>query len=186
VAVVIGDVQGHNVNAAALMGQIRTAVRAFAAADSDPSTVLTSTNRLLADLDTALLATCAYLRVDLARREAWLANAGHPVPLRYGPDGRAEALEPLSGMVLNVDPAAEYPRIRVDLPIGTTLVLYTDGLVDMPGVDPEQALADLTATLASHGGEPLDRLADALIGQAGQAEHRTDDIALLLVRSVPR
>ncbi|MFI6444379.1 SpoIIE family protein phosphatase [Kitasatospora sp. NPDC050543] len=186
VAVVIGDVQGHNVNAAALMGQVRTAVRAFASADADPSTVLARTNRLLADLDTALLASCTYLCVDLGRREARLANAGHPVPLLYGPDGRARALEPPTGMVLNVDPAAEYPQIRIDLPIGTTLVLYTDGLIDTPGADLDQALADLAATLARHGGDPLDRLADALIGQSGQAEHRTDDIALLLVRSVPR
>ncbi|MGW3043911.1 SpoIIE family protein phosphatase [Kitasatospora sp. NPDC001159] len=186
VAVVIGDVQGHNVNAAALMGQIRTAVRAFAAADADPSTVLSRTNRLLADLDTALLASCAYLRVDLARREAWLADAGHPVPLRYGPDGRADAPEPLIGTLLNVDPAAEYPQIRIDLPIGTTLVLYTDGLIDTPGADLDRALADLTATLARHGGEPLDRLADALVDRAGHGEHRTDDVALLLIRSVPR
>ncbi|WP_230210326.1 SpoIIE family protein phosphatase [Streptomyces kaniharaensis] len=186
VAVVIGDIQGHNVNAAALMGQVRTAVRAFAAADADPSTVLARTNRLLVDLDTALLASCTYLCIDLARREARLATAGHPVPLLYGPDGRAAAVEPVIGMVLNVDPAAEYPQIRVDLPIGSTLVLYTDGLVDTPGADLDQALADLTATLARHGGEPLDRLADALIGQAGHAEYRTDDVALLLVRSVPR
>ncbi|MCG6498339.1 SpoIIE family protein phosphatase [Kitasatospora sp. A2-31] len=186
VAVVIGDVQGHNVNAAALMGQVRTAVRAFAAADADPSTVLTRTNRLLADLDTALLASCTYFCVDLVRREAWLASAGHPVPLLYGPDGRARALEPLTGVVLNVDPAAEYPQIRIDLPIGTTLVLYTDGLIDAPGTDPDQAVAGLIATLARYGREPLDRLADALIGRAGQADHRTDDIALLLVRSVPR
>ncbi|MER6303506.1 SpoIIE family protein phosphatase, partial [Kitasatospora sp. NPDC001539] len=186
VAVVIGDVQGHNVNAAALMGQIRTAVRAFAAADADPSTVLSRTNRLVADLDTGLLASCAYLRVDLARREAWLADAGHPVPLVYGPDGRAAALEPIVGIVLNVDPAADYPQVRVDLPIGTTLALYTDGLVDTPGADPDQALADLTATLARHGGEPLDRLADALVDRAGHGEHRTDDVALLLIRSVPR
>ncbi|GAA2836119.1 SpoIIE family protein phosphatase [Kitasatospora paracochleata] len=186
VAVVIGDVQGHNVNAAALMGQIRTAVRAFAAADADPGTVLSRTNRLLADLDTTLLASGAYLLVDLARREARLANAGHPVPLLYRPDGRAEAVEPQIGMVLNVDPAAEYPQVRIGLPIGTILVLYTDGLVDTPGMDPDRALADLTATLARHGGEPLEKLADALIGRAGQAEQRTDDIALLLVRSVPR
>ncbi|WP_354638501.1 SpoIIE family protein phosphatase [Kitasatospora camelliae] len=185
VAVVIGDVQGHNVNAAALMGQIRTAVRAFATADADPSTVLARTNRLLADLDTSLLASCAYLRVDPARREARLANAGHPVPLLYGPDGRAAPLEPLTGMVFNVDPAADYPQIRLGLPIGTTLLLYTDGLVDTPGADLDRALDDLTATLSRHGGEPLDRLADLLIGRAGQAEHRTDDIALLLVRSVP-
>ncbi|MFH8387024.1 SpoIIE family protein phosphatase [Kitasatospora sp. NPDC018058] len=186
VAVVIGDVQGHNVNAAALMGQIRTAVRAFAAADADPSTVLCRTNRLLADLDTALLASCAYLRVDLARREAWLADAGHPVPLRYGPDGRADALEPLIGTLLNVDPAADYPQTRIDLSIGTTLVLYTDGLIDTPGADLDRALADLTATLARYGGEPLDRLADALVDRAGHGEHRTDDVALLLIRSVPR
>lgn len=186
VAVVIGDVEGHNVNAAALMGQIRTAVRAFAAADADPSTVLARTNRLLADLDTALLASCAYLRVDLSHRVAWLADAGHPVPLLYGPDGRARPLEPPSGVVLNVDPDAEYPQMRIDLPIGTTLVLYTDGLVDTPGADLDQALADLTATLARHGGDPLDQLADALVGRARQAEHRTDDIALLLVRSVAR
>jgi hypothetical protein len=186
VAVVIGDVQGHNVHAAALMGQVRTAVRAFAAADADPSTVLCRTNRLLNDLDTALLASCAYLRVDLARREAWLADAGHPVPLRYGPDGRAGALDPLIGLVLNVDPAADYPQTRVDLPVGTTLALYTDGLIDTPGADPDQALADLCATLARHGDEPLDRLADALVDRAGQGQHRTDDVALLLIRSVPR
>ncbi|MGW2255894.1 SpoIIE family protein phosphatase [Kitasatospora sp. NPDC001660] len=186
VAVVIGDVQGHNVNAAALMGQVRTAIRAFASADADPSTVLCRTNRLVADLDTALLASCAYLRMDLARREARLADAGHPVPLLYRPDGRAEALEPVIGVLLNVDPAAAYPQIRVDLPVGSTLVLYTDGLVDTPGADPDRALADLTATLARCGGEPLDRLADALIDLAGHGEHRTDDVALLLIRSVPR
>ncbi len=184
-AIVIGDVQGHSVHAAALMGQIRTAVRAFATADADPSTVLARTNRLLADLDTTLLASCTYLRVDLARREAWLADAGHPVPLLRGPDGRVKLLEPRTGMVLNVDPAAEYPVIRVGLPLGTTLALYTDGLIETPGVDMDQALADLGATLARHGGESLEQLADALIGPAELAEHRTDDIALMLVRSVP-
>ncbi|MFH9347762.1 SpoIIE family protein phosphatase [Kitasatospora sp. NPDC017646] len=185
-AIVIGDIQGHNVNAAALMGQVRTAVRAFAAADADPSTVLARTNRLLTDLDTTLLATCAYLCVDLAAREASLATAGHPAPLLYRPDGRAEIAEPPIGLVLNVDPAAEYLQLRLDLPVGTTLALYTDGLVDTPGADLDRALAELTATLARHGSQPLDRLADALIGRAGHADHRTDDIALLLVRSVPR
>ncbi|MDH6577281.1 SpoIIE family protein phosphatase [Kitasatospora sp. MAP5-34] len=183
-AIVIGDVQGHSVNAAALMGQIRTAVRAFATADSDPSTVLARTNHLLVDLDTTLLASCAYLRVDLTRREAWMADAGHPVPLLRSPDGRVHPLRPSTGLVLNVDPSAEYPVIRVPLPIGTTLVLYTDGLIETPGVDLDLALADLATTLTRHGAGPLDQLADALIGQAEQADHRTDDIALLLVRSV--
>ncbi|WP_232247438.1 SpoIIE family protein phosphatase [Kitasatospora azatica] len=185
-AIVIGDVQGHNVHAAALMGQIRTAVRAFATADADPSTVLARTNRLLADLDTTLLASCVYLCVDLARHDAWLADAGHPVPLLRSPDGRARRLEPRNGMVLNVDRSAEYPVTHLALPVGTTLVLYTDGLIETPGADLDKALEHLEAVLARHGGEPLDDLADALIGQARKAEHRTDDIALLLVRSVPR
>ncbi|MEV6008056.1 SpoIIE family protein phosphatase [Streptomyces sp. NPDC051976] len=183
--VVIGDVQGHSVAAAALMGQIRTAIRAFAAADADPSTVLARTNRLLADLDTTLLASCACLRVDLPRREAWLADAGHPVPLLRGPDGAVRRLEPRAGMVLNVDPAAEYPLTHVALPVGTTLALYTDGLIETPGVDIDHALSALAATFARHGGGPLDRVADALMGPVEQVEHRTDDIALLLVRSVP-
>ncbi|MDH6141916.1 GAF domain-containing protein [Kitasatospora sp. GP30] len=185
VAVVIGDVQGHNVNAAALMGQIRTAVRAFATADADPSTVLARTNRLVINLGTTLLASCAYLRVELAGREAWLANAGHPAPLLRDPDGSTRLLEPPSGMVLNVDPSADYPQARIALPIGTTLLLYTDGLIETPGTDIEQAQAVLAAALARHGAAPLDQLADALIGQAGHADHRTDDIALLLIRSVP-
>ncbi|MDH6115069.1 serine phosphatase RsbU (regulator of sigma subunit)/PAS domain-containing protein [Kitasatospora sp. MAP12-15] len=184
-AIVIGDVQGHNVHAAALMGQIRTAVRAFATVDADPGVVLARTNRLLADLDTTLLASCAFLRVYPLRREAWLGDAGHPVPLVRSPDGRVSLLEPSSGLVFNVDRAAEYPLTRVDLAVGTTLVLYTDGLVETPGVDLDWSLAELGAILARHGGEPLDVLADALIGEAVQAEHRTDDIALLLVRSVP-
>ncbi|MGF1429509.1 SpoIIE family protein phosphatase [Kitasatospora sp. LaBMicrA B282] len=184
-AVVIGDVQGHNVNAAALMGQIRTAVRAFATADADPSTVMARTNRLITDLGTTLLASCAYLRVDLVRREAQLADAGHPAPLLRDRAGRARLLTPHSGVVLNVDPDAEYPQTRIRLPIGTTLLLYTDGLVETPGGDLDQALGRLAATFARHGGEPLDRLADTLIGQSGQAETRTDDVALLLVRSVP-
>lgn len=88
-------------------------------------------------------------------------------------------------MVLNVDPSADYPQARIALPIGTTLLLYTDGLIETPGTDIEQAQAVLAAALARHGAAPLDQLADALIGQAGHADHRTDDIALLLIRSVP-
>ncbi|WP_280697361.1 SpoIIE family protein phosphatase [Kitasatospora sp. GP82] len=185
-AVVIGDVEGHNANAAALMGQIRTAVHAFATADADPRTVLARTNRLLFELGTTLLASCAYLRVDLSRREAWLADAGHPPPLLRGHDGRASVLDPHNGVLLNVDPAVDYPLTRIPLPVGTTLALYTDGLVERPGVDLGHVLDGLCATFARHGGEPLEHVADELIGHAEQSRHRTDDIALLLVRSVPR
>ncbi|GAA1231137.1 SpoIIE family protein phosphatase [Kitasatospora nipponensis] len=185
-AIVIGDIQGHNVNAAALMGQVRTAVRAFATVDPDPGVVLARTNRLLADLDTTLIASCAYLQVDLRRREGKLGDAGHPVPLLRDPQGRVRLLEPFSGLVFNVERTAAYPLTKVDLAVGTTLVLYTDGLIEAPGADLDRALAGLADVLTRHGGEPLEQLADALVDQAVQSEHRTDDIALLLVRSVPR
>ncbi|WP_344637450.1 GAF domain-containing SpoIIE family protein phosphatase [Kitasatospora cystarginea] len=185
-AIVIGDVEGHNVNAAALMGQIRTAMHAFATADADPRTVLARTNRLLFELGTTLLATCAYLRVDLSQRQVWLANAGHPPPLLRAPDGRARVLDPRGGLVLNVEPDADYPLTRIGLPVGTTLALFTDGLVEKPGADMDRMLNGLTATFARCGDEPLERVADELIGHAGQAGHRTDDVALLLVRSVAR
>lgn len=184
--IVIGDVQGHNVDAAALMGQIRIAVRAFATENADPGMVLARTNRLLTRLDTTLLASCAYLRIDLAARQARLATAGHPAPLLRTPDGSVHALESAGGMLLNVQCAVEYPVARVELPVGTTVALFTDGLYETPGVDLDESLAELGTTLARYGGGPLDALADALTGRAVHAVHRTDDIALLLVRSTSR
>ncbi|MFE0427508.1 SpoIIE family protein phosphatase, partial [Streptomyces sp. NPDC058953] len=87
-AAVIGDVQGHNATAAGLMGQVRTAVRAFTAVGRPPGGILESTNRLLIDLDAELLASCAYLHLDLPGPRALLARAGHPPPLVREPDGR--------------------------------------------------------------------------------------------------
>ncbi|MGK4578943.1 SpoIIE family protein phosphatase [Kitasatospora sp. HPMI-4] len=185
-AIVIGDVEGHNVNAAALMGQIRTAVHAYATADADPRTVLSRTNRLLFELGTTLLASCTYLRVDLSQREVWLANAGHPPPLLRGRDGRARVPILRGGLVLNVEADAEYPLTRIGLPVGTVLALFTDGLIERPGTDIDRVLDGLADTFARCGDEPLERVADELIGHAEQTGHRTDDIALLLVRSVPR
>lgn len=182
---VIGDVQGHNVTAAALMGQIRTAVHAYARAGTDPGAVLTRTNRLMADLDTSLLASCTYLRLDLARRRAALAIAGHPRPLLRDREGRVLALESRGGMLLGIDPRASYPVTRLPLPVGTTVALYTDGLVEDPGTDLDEGVGRLCAQLARHGGEPLEILADILTAHAEQAEHRTDDTALLLLRSMP-
>ncbi|NXY98243.1 GAF domain-containing protein, partial [Streptomyces sp. BR123] len=91
VAAVIGDVQGHNVAAAALMGQVRTAIRA--AAGAPPGEVLTRTGRLLADLDTDLLVSCLYVHIDLPHRLAILAGAGHPPPLVHRPGTRPHLVD---------------------------------------------------------------------------------------------
>ncbi|MEU1627623.1 SpoIIE family protein phosphatase [Streptomyces sp. NPDC020096] len=181
---VIGDVQGHNVAAAALMGQIRTAVRAYATAGADPGAVLSQTNRLMNDLDTNLLASCIYLRVDLRGRYALMATAGHPRPLLRTPDGEVRVPEVAGGIVLGAEAIASYPLTRIPMPVGTVLALYTDGLIEAPGVDMDDALDTLGTQLARFDDGPLDALADALTTHAEQARHRTDDIALLLLRSV--
>ncbi|MGV9310628.1 SpoIIE family protein phosphatase [Streptomyces sp. NPDC003691] len=180
-AAVIGDVQGHNATAAGLMGQVRTAVRAYTAVGQGPGRVIESTNRLLIDLDAELLASCAYLHLDFAGRRALLARAGHPLPLLREPDGRVRALELPGGPLLGVDSKAAYPVTEVPLVPGAVLALYTDGLIERPGVDLDVGLAELARRLARAGDAPLEEIADALVGMVG-AEARGDDTALLLLR----
>ncbi|MGW1215207.1 SpoIIE family protein phosphatase [Streptomyces sp. NPDC002499] len=184
-AAVIGDVQGHNVTAAGLMGQIRTAVRAYTTVGQAPEDVMRSTNRLLIDLGADLFASCLYLRLDPARGRAVMARAGHPPPLLRRPDGRVRVLDLAGGPLLGIDEAATYPTTEVDLAPGSVLVLYTDGLIESPGVDIEDALADLGELLTSSGDLPLEELADHLVRHSTAARERVDDVALLLLRATP-
>ncbi|WP_017596796.1 SpoIIE family protein phosphatase, partial [Nocardiopsis lucentensis] len=183
VAAAIGDVQGHNVRAAALMGQVRTAVHATAGAP--PGEVLTRINRLLTDLDPGLFTSCLYVHIDLAGHRAHLASAGHLPPLLRHPDGRAEVLDPPHGLLLGVDPAADYEATEIPLLPGAVLALYTDGLVEAPGADLGDAIADLAEHLARAGHQPMDTLADVLIRHGRATDPHSDDIALLLLRPGP-
>ncbi|WP_431961198.1 SpoIIE family protein phosphatase [Actinacidiphila sp. bgisy160] len=183
--VAIGDVQGHNVNAAALMGEVRTAVRATAGAS--PSEVLARSNRLLVDLDPGLLASCLYAQLDLERHTACVATAGHPPPVLRHPDGTTEVLPLPPGPLLGVDPDARYPTTEIALPPGAVLALYTDGLVETPGVDLDASAADLAAHLARAGPDAtMDALAASLLGHAQRSAPRNDDIALLLTHVTGR
>ncbi len=184
-AAVIGDVQGHNVTAAGLMGQVRTAVRAYTAVGQAPDEVMRSTNRLLLDLGSELFASCLYLRLDPVRRRAVMSRAGHPPPLLRRPDGRVRVLDLAGGPLLGIDGAAVYPSTEVVLEPGSLLVLYTDGLVESPGTDLEDALADLCRRLTDLGDLPPDDLADALVRHGPRTTDRLDDTAVLLLRSVP-
>ncbi|MGP3923269.1 SpoIIE family protein phosphatase [Streptomyces sp. 8N616] len=183
-AAVIGDVQGHSVTAAALMGQVRTAVHAHAVAGASPDVVLARTNRLFIDLDPGLFTSCLYVHLDLRRQRACMASAGHPQPLLRHPDGRTEVLAPPPGLLLGIDRDSRYPTLEIGLPPGSLLALYTDGLIEAPGTDEERTVAGLADTLSHAGGLGLDDLADRLIQRAQPSGDRTDDTALLLLRPV--
>ncbi|MEU1367787.1 SpoIIE family protein phosphatase [Streptomyces sp. NPDC005803] len=178
VGATIGDVQGHNVDAAALMGQVRTAVHAHATVGASPDVVLAGTNRLLTDLDPDLFTSCVYVHLDLARHRGCLATAGHPPPLLRHADGRIELLRVPPGLLLGIQSDAKYAAQEFPLPPGCVLALYTDGLVEAPGVDIEDATAALAGLLEHGDPADLDGMADTLVRHAPTPG---DDIALLLV-----
>lgn len=183
-AAVIGDVQGHNTTAAALMGQVRTAVHAYAAtAGASPGEVLACTNRLLVDLDPDLFTSCLIAHLDHTHHRALLATAGHPPALLRHPDGHTDILHVPPGLLLGIDPDADYPTTEIPLPPDAVLALYTDGLVETPGTDIDDATNTLAGHLAAAEPENLDALADVLLHQAEQSAPRYDDIALLLIHT---
>ncbi|KOU75978.1 diguanylate cyclase [Streptomyces sp. MMG1533] len=191
-ALVIGDVQGHGVQAAATMGQLRSAVRAFALGDRPPDEVMSGTNHLLIDLDPGLFASCCYIRLDPATGVALAARAGHPQPLLRRPDGRTHVLDLAGGVVLGVDPRARYPVTELHMELGAILALYTDGLVEKPGGDIDDGISALRVALAKAGapavrpgGRALAGVADRLTTTARHAVDRPDDIALLLATRRP-
>ncbi|MFF5488662.1 SpoIIE family protein phosphatase [Streptomyces virginiae] len=183
VTVAIGDVQGHSITAAALMGQVRTAVHAHATIGTPPGEVLARTNRLLVDLDPGLFTSCLIAHIDLAQHRAHLATAGHPPPILRHPDGRTEILQMTPGLLLGIDPDNSYPTTEIPLPPGSMLALYTDGLVEIPGTDVEDTTAELAHQLTHLEGRTMDDVADALVQYATASAPRHDDIALLLIQA---
>ncbi|MER5202640.1 SpoIIE family protein phosphatase [Streptomyces sp. NPDC002825] len=179
-ALVIGDVQGHGVAAAATMGQLRSAVRAFALGGHRPQDVMRGTNRLLIDLDPGQFASCCYVLLDPDTGDARAVRAGHPQPLLRRPDGTTEQVDLAGGMVLGVDARASYPLTRLRLAPGAVLALFTDGLVEQPGKDIDEGIERLSGAFAATGTLPLAETADRLIREARAATSRPDDIALLL------
>ncbi|MGW7264994.1 SpoIIE family protein phosphatase [Streptomyces sp. NPDC054842] len=181
-AAVIGDVQGHNVAAAALMGQVRTGVYAHATLGTSPDQVLARTNRLLTELSPDLLTSCLYAHFDFAARRVTLASAGHPPPLLRLPGGDTRPVPVTPGPLLGIAPDAVFPLTEIPLTPGMLLVLYTDGLVETPGVDPDESLAVLARRLARADDGNLELLIDDLLDMTRATEHRTDDIALLVLQ----
>ncbi|WP_079146754.1 SpoIIE family protein phosphatase [Streptomyces griseochromogenes] len=178
VAFVIGDVQGHNAGAATLMGQMRTALRAYATEGHTPDVVVAHANRLLLEMETDLFATCCYVDADMEQGTAWCVRAGHLPPVLRHPDGSTEIVAAEGGPPLGVLGQAEFPMTPLGLRPGTVLALTTDGLVESAEVDIDVGLDRLTRALAAADPGHLGQVADALLTGA----HRSDDVALLLMR----
>ncbi|AOT57358.1 Phosphoserine phosphatase RsbP [Streptomyces rubrolavendulae] len=187
VGVVVGDVQGHDTHAAAIMGQLRIALRAYAGEGHAPSTVLARASRFLAELDTERFATCTYAQVDLGTGTARAVRAGHLGPLIRHTDGRVGLPKLQGGLPLGIASVfgdEEYPETRLDLVPGETLVLCTDGLVEEPGGDIGQGVDALAEAVAA-GPPGAEALADHLSQRFWERWGAGDDVALLVLRRSP-
>ncbi|MET7639534.1 SpoIIE family protein phosphatase [Streptomyces sp. NPDC005438] len=183
--VVIGDVQGHNAQAAAVMGQLRTAMRAHAREGQDIDGLMRRANQVLWELDTEVFATCCIVELDPARDRLRMVRAGHPYPLLREPDGTVRELRGPGGVPLGCFPDDEYPVLHDRLPPGALLFLYTDGLVERPDQAYDTSVTELVDRLGSWQQDPerhqrLERLSDSILAPA-LSPHQEDDIATLLV-----
>ncbi|MFE9995224.1 SpoIIE family protein phosphatase [Streptomyces avermitilis] len=183
VGAVIGDVQGHDTHAAAVMGQLRIVLRAYAAEGHMPATVMARASVFLHELDTDRFATCLYAEADLSTGVMQLVRAGHIDPLVRHMDGTCRRLPVEGGLPLGLSAEfgrLEYPVDTIELDPGETLLLCTDGLVEQPGADLDEGMQTLLELLRS-GPDDVRDLADLLIDVA-EERGGDDDVALLLMR----
>ncbi|MFG3347662.1 SpoIIE family protein phosphatase [Streptomyces sp. NPDC048018] len=201
IALVIGDVQGHDVRAAGLMGQLRIALRAYASEGHRPDAVLSRASRFLYGINDGTddegaygggrFATCLYLEVDLDSGVVEIARAGHPDPAVRMTDGTVLLRPTAGGLPLGIDPDTDYPTTRLTLEPGETLMICTDGLLETGGHDLDSGWERVRKLLESDTGEDLEELADRLVeavhGPGSHyttgplADRREDDIAVLLL-----
>ena len=187
IGMVVGDVVGHDVAAAAAMGHLRGLIRAtiWEAEDPDPGSVLTRVDRLVQGLRVASMATMVYARALPPEGEGrpWrleVANAGHPPVLLRDPAGAVRLLDGATGMLVGVDASSRRVTRAVELPAGTTLLAYTDGLIERPGQDMDEGIGELAQRVAAAppGARPAE-LCDAAV--SGVLDGR-DDVAVMAVR----
>jgi serine phosphatase RsbU (regulator of sigma subunit) len=187
VALVVGDVMGHSMTSAAIMGQLRTTAQTLAGLDLPPQEVLHHLDEQAQRLGTDRMATCLYAVYDPVTHRITIANAGHPPPVLLHLGGRAEVLRVPPGAPIGVG-GVDFEAVELDAPAGATLLLYTDGLVESRLRDVwtgiEQLREKLAATAQLTGPDhppPLEALCDEVLDMLGPGD-RDDDIALLAAR----
>ncbi|MFF2652120.1 SpoIIE family protein phosphatase [Streptomyces sp. NPDC058045] len=187
VALVVGDVMGHSMTSAAIMGQLRTTAQTLAGLDLPPQEVLHHLDEQAQRLGSDRMATCLYAVYDPVSHRITVANAGHPPPVLLHLGGRAEVLRVPAGAPIGVG-GVDFEAVELDAPAGATLLLYTDGLVESRLRDVwsgiEQLRERLAATAQLTGPDhapPLEALCDEVLDMLGPGD-RDDDIALLAAR----
>ncbi|KUO15513.1 SpoIIE family protein phosphatase [Streptomyces dysideae] len=189
VALVVGDVVGHGIPSSATMGRLCTAVRTLADVDLPPDELLTHLDDLVTHLAAAdddggesaeLGATCLYCVYDPVTRRLTLAAAGHPPPAVVLPDGSARLIPLTAGPPLGVG-GLPFEATETELPEGSVVALYTDGLIEDRDRDVDHAITELCRSLTSPA-DSLDALCDTVL-KAVLPEEPSDDVALLLART---
>ncbi|MFD7973760.1 PP2C family protein-serine/threonine phosphatase [Streptomyces clavifer] len=183
-ALIIGDVIGHDVQAAVTMSQLRNMLRALACDRREPPSDIMHRLDLITDvLYPAYMASCIYARLEPTGTLNWrlhFSNAGHPPPLLVEHDRDTHYLDGAHGLLLGVDITQERPDCEALLPPAATLLLYTDGLIERPGESVGHRLRRLREEAAALAREPLDTFCDEVLADFGTGS--TDDIALLAIR----
>ncbi|MFJ3644142.1 PP2C family protein-serine/threonine phosphatase [Streptomyces sp. NPDC090108] len=185
---VIGDVTGHGLRAAVIMGQLRTALRAYAVEDDSPARILTRLHRMLRHQQPDLYATAIIARFRPGDPHVVWAAAGHPPAVVRAPGGDVRVLNTRPGVMLGVPLPFEYTDHTAELPAGSTLVMYTDGLVERRSLGMDPGIELLGETLAAFGDselENLDDCAESLLKPLVHDSEREDDVCFLLCHVLP-
>jgi integral membrane sensor domain MASE1/anti-sigma regulatory factor (Ser/Thr protein kinase) len=183
VGLAIGDVAGHGLRAASTMGQLRMALRAYALEEPSPAKVVRRLDRLVSRLLVSEIVTLVYLVLDLDSGMVQFANAGHPPPLVMGPGGQTAYLEDGLGSPLGCDETGLPDESTFRLATDSTLLLYTDGLVERRGRSLHEGLERL-GTLAAACDQDIGALCETLLRSMVEDE-TADDVALLAIRPLP-
>ena len=182
VLLVIGDVAGQGLAAASVMGELRSAARAYALEGHSPSALLRRMDALIRTTGRTFMATCLCMHLRPATGELTYASAGHPPALVREADGTVRRLTGALAAPLGFLSARRGPEVVTELPPGAALVMYTDGLVERRGLSIDVGIDAVADVLRDHDGAVT---AAALLGALGAQRGQDDDVALLVARSVP-
>jgi serine phosphatase RsbU (regulator of sigma subunit) len=178
----MGDVAGHGLPAAVIMGRMRSALRAYALESDDPAEVLDKLDRKMQHLEHGIIATVLYAVCDPELRWARIASAGHWPPALAVPGRATVIMELTPDILIGVDADPRRRSVRVEIPEGAVLCFYTDGLIERRDTRIETNLTRLCESVAP---EPPDTVCAAVMAALVGRETVRDDIALLALRRTP-